>query len=181
MIRTRGCAVCGKKITRKRFKSTPDRTVCSATCMNNLPKLSRDPTRKCVVCGEEITRKRFHSPPERTVCGPPKDCRRRFFAKLALNRIGPQNPNWHGGIRKTHGYVYVLRKGHPRTDMWGYVKRAILAVETKLGRPLMLGECVHHIDGNKENDCPSNLVAIGHGEHTALHARLRKLQGKEVT
>lgn len=33
-------------------------------------------------------------------------------------------------------------------------------VETLLGRPLKTGEVVHHLDGNKRNNDPENLVAL---------------------
>jgi hypothetical protein len=41
--------------------------------------------------------------------------------------------------------------------------------EQMLGRPLLKGEIVHHIDGNKHNNDPANLQVMTQSEHIALH------------
>ena len=41
--------------------------------------------------------------------------------------------------------------------------------EKKIGRPLKLGEVVHHIDGNKRNNSLSNLMVL---ESQAQHAKI---------
>lgn len=48
-----------------------------------------------------------------------------------------------------------------------------IVAEQKLGRSLKKGEVVHHIDGNKRNNDPSNLMVITQSEHCALHFRKR--------
>lgn len=46
-----------------------------------------------------------------------------------------------------------------------------IVAEEKLGRPLKKGEIVHHIDGNKRNNDPSNLMVMTQAEHCRLHFR----------
>jgi len=43
--------------------------------------------------------------------------------------------------------------------------------EEKLGRPLKAGEVVHHLDGNKLNNDPANLVILpSQSEHCKAHS-----------
>jgi len=44
-----------------------------------------------------------------------------------------------------------------------------IVAEQMLGRPLKKGEIVHHIDGNKRNNDPSNLMVMTQSEHCRLH------------
>ena len=46
-----------------------------------------------------------------------------------------------------------------------------VVAELMLGRPLVMGEVVHHIDGNKRNNSPENLMVFSsQAEHAAWHA-----------
>ena len=49
-----------------------------------------------------------------------------------------------------------------------------VVAERKLGRPLKAGEIVHHIDGNKRNNDPDNLMVMTQSEHCRLHFTKRK-------
>ncbi len=55
-----------------------------------------------------------------------------------------------------------------------------VVAEQMLGRPLLKNEIVHHLDGNKQNNDPSNLSVMTQSEHVKLHmdamakARLKK-------
>lgn len=51
-----------------------------------------------------------------------------------------------------------------------------IVAEQKLGRSLKKGEIVHHIDGNKRNNNPSNLMVMTQSEHCALHFRKRVIE-----
>ena len=50
-----------------------------------------------------------------------------------------------------------------------------VVAEHILGRTLLPGEVVHHIDGNKRNNKPSNLMVFSsQGDHARWHACLKK-------
>ena len=67
--------------------------------------------------------------------------------------------------------------GKTYTKRYGRHEHRIVA-EQMLGRPLEKGEVVHHIDGDRRNNLPENLKILA---SQADHARLHKLQTKEVT
>jgi hypothetical protein len=86
--------------------------------------------------------------------------------------IGKENGNWKGGlIQSSKGYWYIYQPDHPRAKR-GYVKRADLVLEKKLGRPLKSNEIAHHGPGGKEDDSPKNLTAMTITEHKRYHAKM---------
>lgn len=44
-----------------------------------------------------------------------------------------------------------------------------VVAEQMIGRPLERGEIVHHIDGNKHNNDPSNLQVMTQADHLRTH------------
>ena len=86
--------------------------------------------------------------------------------------IRENNPNWSGGRYITsHGYIKIrLRAGHHLVDATGYAYEHRVVAETKLGRRLLPGEMIHHIDGNKQKNVPENIqVVTGNAEHYYEH------------
>lgn len=75
-----------------------------------------------------------------------------------------------------NGYVRVRCIDHPRA-VNGYVLEHILVAEKALGRFLPLGSPVHHVDGDRTNNAPSNLVVCEDAAyHNLLHRRMRALE-----
>ena len=68
-------------------------------------------------------------------------------------------------LGKGEGLTYTKTYGRP-------THRAV--AEQILGRPLRPGEVVHHIDGNKLNNDPSNLMVFAsQSEHAKYHMMLK--------
>lgn len=73
------------------------------------------------------------------------------------------------------GYVAMqVPKSHPQCNSrhWAYEHRVVAAL--MLGRDLLEGEQVHHIDGDRTNNDPFNLEIYPSQAHHKLHHRLRQ-------
>jgi len=63
-----------------------------------------------------------------------------------------------------------MQHNHPRKRSNGCVSEHILVAEKTLGRYLVSGEVVHHIDENKRNNVPENLqVFKTQSDHSRFH------------
>lgn len=46
-----------------------------------------------------------------------------------------------------------------------------MIMEKKIGRRVLPGEVVHHIDGNRSNNSEGNLELMTRSEHSRIHAK----------
>lgn len=78
-----------------------------------------------------------------------------------------------------NGYPVLYIPDHPRAKSNGYVREHIIIAEQTLGRHLDTEEVVHHINGDKTDNRPENLMVFpNNAEHMRYHWALRKM-GKE--
>lgn len=69
-----------------------------------------------------------------------------------------------------NGYRIVWCPGHPRATTNGMVYEHILVAEQKIGRLLRPEEVVHHINRNRCDNRPENLIVFAtQNDHTAFH------------
>lgn len=91
---------------------------------------------------------------------------RKYCSRACSNegRGGPKSPNGSGSVGR-NGYRYIRANGRRRLE-----HRHVM--EKVLGRPLLPNEIVHHKDGNRLNNSPSNLeLKANQAEHMREHVR----------
>lgn len=91
-------------------------------------------------------------------------------AQVSPSMPGATNPNWKGGRWVgSQGYVIIWTPE-------GYKREHMVIAEKALGRPLPKFADVHHVDGDRANNDPRNLVICeDRGFHFHLHYRTRAL------
>lgn len=88
-----------------------------------------------------------------------------------LNVHGDKHHSWKGGkFIASDGYVKVYLRYKT------YRKEHFLVMEQNLGRKLLIGEVIHHVDLNKQNNRESNLVLLKNESiHRTAHNSLQNL------
>lgn len=101
---------------------------------------------------------------------------KRFIGRHHL-RGGSNANGWKGGRKiSMDGYVLIFMPDHYRANNQGYIYEHTLSIEEKLGRRLGDKEVCHHIDGNKTNNNPDNLVACrDSADHSRIHREMKSL------
>jgi hypothetical protein len=93
---------------------------------------------------------------------------------------GERHPNWGGGkISRGKGAGYHLLYAGTVNGKTKYVQIHRLVAEKALGRPLKVGEVVHHIDGNKLNNQNDNLLICSRPYHHWLHQEMARAWVRE--
>lgn len=83
---------------------------------------------------------------------------------------GPLHPAWKSGARiDKDGYIKTYAPDHPWPRKGGYVFEHVRLIELQVGRRVLPGESVHHVDGDRRNNSINNLQLMERGDHSRLH------------
>jgi len=87
------------------------------------------------------------------------------------------NGNWKGGkTRQSKGYVYTLVSSKPTK----YKLEHIVVMEAHLGRALLPGENIHHINGIRDDNRLENLELWLRPQPTGIRAKDAVTWAKEI-
>lgn len=93
-----------------------------------------------------------------------------------------------GGIgykkKRVDGYISIHFPDHPKSSKEGNIMEHILVMEAIIGRHLKEDECVHHINGKRDDNRKENLLLMTKSQHMSFHSkerwRLKKGGNKNV-
>lgn len=89
---------------------------------------------------------------------------------------GENHHNWKGGkINKGDGYIGIWFPNHKKADNQGYVYEHTLIMENHLGREIIKGEEIHHINLNKRDNDIQNLCLCTHKIHLKIHRSIENI------
>lgn len=88
---------------------------------------------------------------------------------------GEKSPRWRGGRWLHDGYWMVYLPDHPRANPNGYVPEHRLVWERTRGY-WPDGKDIHHIDGDRGNNDPSNLEKLDRDEHLREHSVSQRMR-----
>lgn len=171
--------MCGKNITRQHHEFRTAFPVCGKECLSkrrsqfNSKEIIIKP---CEICGKPV-KKKFYRKDKGTCCS--QNCNKKYCS-LHLSELNKKlNPirmitETREKLRSAH-----LGKGEGKTytKFYGQHEHRVVA-ENKIGRKLLPGEIVHHIDENKKNNHPDNIQIFSSQAEHAKHHMLKRQNKK---
>lgn len=180
----KNCAVCGRETSVPTYR-LKERNYCSTLCANKgKPRRLGRPDVKNEHIADLYLNKDFSSYDiarelNVSVC---LVCDRLKKMGITKSPYGHEGRNGKRGTVYLRGYPVLYDPSHPRAKSNGYVKEHIVIVERMLGRPLSENEVVHHINGDKTDNTPENLMVFPDNKaHMRFHWAERKASQTKET
>lgn len=186
------CEWCGKEFNGAPSRAKNKHICCSRECASNLKKNQAELNCVCPICGKKFHCKPFHVRKYKTICCSNECCKLYRHDLMSgegnhqYGLKGDKNASWKSDEKiSNYGYRLISCLDHPfRThDDFVFEHRLVAeqyllteenSVEVDGKRYLKPEYAFHHIDGDRLNNDPSNLLVLTKGEHTALHNKLKQ-------
>ena len=152
------CDTCGKDFSRRPSMVKPV-NYCSPGCYH----AAKQTTVKCEKCGKVFVRLKSDIKGH-IFCSP--ECANDYLRKTGAETFYRINPTIEHRKRLRAAKIGRAEKDTYEKTFGRHTHRIV--AEEKIGRPLKPGEVVHHIDGNKRNNNPENLMVFA---SQALHRK----------
>jgi len=142
------CPICGEE-----FKPKQQQIYCSQKCMGIADHLKNSKKAQCIVCGKEFETKKSLNP---VTCS--KKCANKLHS-IAMTSEG--NPNWRDGISSgEYGIEFTNKLKYEIKKRDNFVCQICGLPNEENFSGNGYGLSIHHIDYNKQNNDPSNLISL---------------------
>lgn len=95
--------------------------------------------------------------------------------------VNRTNNKWNAHVKnREDGYIQVYKPEHPYANKDGYVMEHRLVMEEVLERYIKENEVIHHINRNRKDNRPENLMIFSSiSDHMRYHGYFRKKEKKQ--
>ena len=162
------CEICGTKFyAKKHYLDKGQGRFCSRNCADAW-NARNSAVISCEECGDE-----FRVRPNRATVA--RYCSRKCTVRARSTAAMDRTHNGRRVRKRSSGYIMAWQPDRPESEPYGgWAFEHRLVMEKKLGRRLTDNESVHHLNRDKTDNRPENLVVMSRSAHSKLTNEYRR-------